>query len=106
MWWILTLTALGLVLCFVAGIVPEDQGLSLFQCWDRVKYSVSVPERVVAIVTGLFLVVILYVLNGMLRLLTLAVGALTILTGELAQWIGGMLPPYPMGSEKYWEAEE
>jgi hypothetical protein len=104
MWWVIV--AVAVLLCFVAGIIPEDQGLSLARCWDRVRYSVSGPEWILAIVTGVFLVIILYVLNGMLRLLTLAVGTLTIVTGALAQWIGEMLPPYPMGSGKYREVEE
>lgn len=106
MWWTVALVSVGLLLCFAAGIVPEDQGLSLAKCLDRVRYAVSVPEWILAIVTGVFLVVMLYILNGMLRLLTLAVGILTIVTGALAQWIGGRLPPYPMGSGKYREVEE
>jgi hypothetical protein len=104
MWWVVA--GVLVALCFVAGIVPEDQGMSLARCWDRVRYSVSAPEWILAIVTGVFLVVILYILNGTLRLLTLAVGVLTIITGVLAQRIGEILPPYPRGSGKYKEVEE
>jgi hypothetical protein len=105
-WAVGTLALTAAVVFFAVGAIYEDGGLSLARCLDRVKYSVSVPERVFATVTGLFLVVMLYTLTGMLRLLTLAVGALTIITGELAQRIGGMLPPYPMGSERHREVEE
>lgn len=107
MWWVAGVIALFAALVFFAvGAIFEDGGLSLVQCWYRVKYAVSMPEQILAVVTGLFLVVILYTLNGTLRLLTLAVGALTIITGELTQRIGGILPPYPMGSGKYREVEE
>ena len=106
MWWAIGALVLGLALCFVAGVVPQDQGLSLAKCWDRVKYSVSMPEQMVALTTGVLLVVILYIVNGMLRLMTLGVGILTIVTGALAERIGEILPPYPMGSDKYREVEE
>ena len=106
MWWAIGALVLGLALCFAAGVVPQDQGLSLAKCWDRVKYSVSMPEQMAALTTGVLLVVILYIVNGMLRLLTLGVGILTIVTGALAEWIGEILPPYPMGSDKYREVEE
>ena len=107
MWWVAGWCALVLTLAFFAvGAVYTDGGLSLVKCWDRVRYSVSAPEWIIAIVTGIFLVVMLYILNGMLRLMTLSVGILTILTGVLAQWIGEILLPYPMGSKKYMEVEE
>ena len=106
MWWLIGALVLGLALCFAAGVVPQDQGLSLAKCWDRVKYAVSTPEQIVALTTGVLLVVILYIVNGMLRLMTLAVGILTIVTGALAERIGEILPPYPMGTEKYREVEE
>lgn len=107
MWWILgTLAVLAATAFFMVGLVYEDEALALTRCWYRVRYATTILEAVRGMTTGVLLVVILYILNGMLRLLTLLVGILTILTGSLAQQIGEMPPPSPRGSKRFMEVGE
>jgi hypothetical protein len=107
MWWIVGWLALLAASAFgVVGAIFEDGGLSLARSWDRVRYSVTFPEQVTGIVVGIFPVVILYVLNGIFRVLTFGVGVSVIITGVLSERVSRMLPWHPKMSERLREVEE
>lgn len=91
-WWpVLTLTVF---VCFMAGIMPNDQGLTLTRCWLKLKYSISIWESALAIL-GVILAVIFHILTGAFKLMTFVHGALMILSEGAAEMIGLALPTYP-----------
>lgn len=91
MWPALAFILTGLL---VAGIVPEDQGLTLMRCWLKFKYAISIWEYALAIL-GVVLAVAFHILAGFFRLMTFAHGVLMILSEQAAEKIGLYYPTYP-----------
>lgn len=93
-WLVWPFLAFSLTGCFLAGLAPSDQGITLSLCWLKLRYSLSLWDYTLAILGGL-IAIVFHILAGFFRVMAFAHGVLMILSERAAEMIGLALPTYP-----------